>query len=137
MGMPQVPDRDHIPSIEEVVIQILESIALEELAMAHVINAEGEKMQALVRHMNECDVSCDYISNAFKNTNSTINSLIMKEWVMLSKLNTALEIYTKFDEGAHSPCKECVECERRRKKECEEYSKSKYDNYDKQRYKDK
>ncbi len=110
MGMPQVPKRDHLPSIEEVVIQILESVALEELAMAHIINAEGEKMQALVKQMDKSNVCSDCISGAFKNTNATINSLIMKEWIMLNKIKTALEIYTEF-EKEEKPCKCHGECD--------------------------
>ncbi len=112
MGMPQVPERDHLPSIGETVVQIMESVALEELAMAHIINAEGERMQALVRQMNSSCICCECISDAFKMTNATINSLIMKEWLMLSKINTALEIYTKFDQNepedkCHNNCEHC------------------------------
>ncbi len=108
MGMPQVPDRECLPSIEEVVIQILESVALEELAMAHIINAEGERMQVLVKQMEQCNVCSDCIADAFKNTNATINSLIMKEWVMINKLSTTLEIFNKFEkEKSHSSCKPC------------------------------
>ncbi len=132
MGMPQVPDRECMPSIEDVVIQILESVALEELAMAHVINAEGEKMQAMVRHMNEYDVCSDCVFDAFKNTNSTINSLIMKEWIMLNKINTALEIYNKF-EKKESETKACEET--KKVKGCEDNQKAKYDGYDTKRYK--
>ncbi len=115
MGMPQVPKRDKLPCIEDVVIQLLESVAIEELAMAHIINAEGEKMQALVKQMAHSDICCDCITDAFKQTNQTINSLIMKEWVMLNKINAAMDIYAKFDreEKPKPPChgqKKCGKC---------------------------
>ncbi len=121
MGMPQVPDRDNIPSIKEVIIQILESVALEELSMAHIINAEGEKMQALVAQIDECNVCCECISDAFKNTNTTISTLIMKEWMMLNKMTTALEIYNKFDKnnGGKKPArKSCKDYEDYEKPDC-------------------
>ncbi len=115
MGMPQVPERENLPDIEAVVIQILEAVALEELAMAHIINAEGEKLQALVKQLNQCDNFSDNILDAFKVTNTTINSLIMKEWIMLNKINTALEIYNKIDK--RRPSSDC-ESESRKPKKC-------------------
>ncbi len=121
MGMPQVPERESLPSIEEVVIQILESVAIEELAMAHIINAEGEKMQALVKQMSCERVCLSHITEVFSGTESTINSLIMKEWIMLGKIKTALDIYKNFkeDRKKEHECKSHDECER-----C--YEKNKY-----------
>ncbi len=95
MGMPEVPKRENLPNIEEVVVQILESIAIEELAIAHIMNAEGEKMQAIVKELNAVTLSSDWVSEAFKNTTTTLNTLIMKEWMMLNKMENALTIYQK------------------------------------------
>lgn len=51
MGMPKVPDIT--PRIdlrkEDVVNLLLVSIAMEELGLAHIINAEGEKIQAAIK----------------------------------------------------------------------------------------
>ena len=55
MSMPNFPD-DH-QSRENVINQILSSIAMEELGLSHIINAEGEKIQfvlgTLHKHKNE------------------------------------------------------------------------------------
>ncbi len=111
MGMPQVPERDCLPSMNEVVAQILESIALEELAMAHIMNAEGEKMQALVQMLHSGNICCDCIQSLFKSTNTTLNNLIMKEWIMFNKLNTALEVYQQCEESPYDPCRQpCPLC---------------------------
>ncbi len=107
MGMPEVPKRDKLPNIKEALIQILESVALEELAMAHIMNAEGEKMQAIIANINHHNVCDDCISEAFKSTNSTINNLIMKEWVMLNKISKAFDIYTKIEKDYHKPHPHC------------------------------
>ncbi len=115
MGMPHVPERDCLPSMEEVVIQILESVAIEELAMAHILNAEGERMQAIVAQMNKKSVCYGCISSAFNETKVTINSLIMKEWVMLNKIYATFDIYSKI-EGKSNDCtcrgqqKDCSSC---------------------------
>jgi len=46
MSMPKYPPQTSPPSRKQLVNDILESIALEELAVAHLINAEAEKIQA-------------------------------------------------------------------------------------------
>lgn len=47
MSAPEIPDRTQ----EEALTDLLESIALEEVALAHIINAEGEKIQAIAQMM--------------------------------------------------------------------------------------
>ena len=48
MSMPSYVDTIPVIDREAVINQILASIALEELALSHVINAEGEKIQYAV-----------------------------------------------------------------------------------------
>lgn len=51
MGMPTIPDiKPKIEiSIEETIELLLASIALEELSIAHIMNAEAEKIQEIVK----------------------------------------------------------------------------------------
>ena len=51
MGMPNIPDiKPKIEvSFEESVNLLLASIALEELSLAHIMNAEAEKIQEVVK----------------------------------------------------------------------------------------
>jgi hypothetical protein len=44
MGMPVIPDGDRDTAITD----IIKSVALQEAALAHILNAEGEKMQAII-----------------------------------------------------------------------------------------
>ena len=44
MSMPRFPNMDEL-TLEKAVNSILTSIAMEELALSHILNAEGEKIQ--------------------------------------------------------------------------------------------
>ncbi len=93
MGMPQVPKREHVPDICEVVVSLIEAVAIEELAIAHIINAEGEKLQEVIKRFGQCNISFEDLEKACGGTSAMINNLIMKEWILLSKMNSALSIY--------------------------------------------
>jgi hypothetical protein len=44
MAFPEIPPK----SVDESVADLIQSIALEEAALAHILNAEGEKLQKIV-----------------------------------------------------------------------------------------
>jgi hypothetical protein len=94
MGMPNVPDVD--PKItltrNEVINLLLSSVALEELGLAHIINAEGEKIQAII-HDDKCD---DDISESLllidRSVQTTLRDVIRKEILLGFKLEDILEL---------------------------------------------
>lgn len=92
MGMPEIPDGKNRPSLDETIIDLLESIALEEMSIAHIMNAEGEKLQAVVKRYNCKDVSYSDLHDSCTSVNSMLNTLIMKEWLLTTKLQTVLSI---------------------------------------------
>ncbi len=55
MSAPEIPEREQ----EEALTDLLESIALEETALAHILNAEGEKIQAIVSQIEEGQLTPD------------------------------------------------------------------------------
>ena len=110
MGMPQVPDGNNRPTLDQTIIALLESIALEELAIAHVLNAEGEKMQEIVRKYGCEEICYCQLEDGFKNVNSTIVNLIMKEWLLVTKMANVMELKDvlckeKKDCFKNDPCK--------------------------------
>lgn len=50
MSMPKYPDSRTYRPGKDIMKDLLESVALEELAIAHLINAEAEKIQAFTGH---------------------------------------------------------------------------------------
>ena len=87
MGMPQIPDGKNRPNMDEVIIDLLESIALEEMAISHILNAEGEKLQSVISSYKNNQTNICGLTKVTNNVNQTISNLIMKEWLLLSKFN--------------------------------------------------
>lgn len=94
MSMPQIPEEKYRPSLEETVIDLLESIALEEIAISHLINAEAEKNQAIIcKLFNDDSYSgLHELVKCGENTCKIIDSVIIKEWLLLKKMETTLKI---------------------------------------------
>jgi hypothetical protein len=93
MSMPTIPKEPHRPNLKEVTIDLLESIALEEIALSHIMNAEAEKIQAFV---GKC---CDFpthpdsheIIKFNKGVNQLLETIVMKEWLLLNKLESVID----------------------------------------------
>lgn len=94
MGMPTIPPQPHRPCLHQTKIDLLESIALEEIALSHILNAEAEKVQAFV---GDClsfptKPSNREIIALNQSVNQVVETVLMKEWLLLRKLQSVLEI---------------------------------------------
>ena len=87
MGMPQIPDGTNRPNAEEVFIDLLESIALEQIAISHILNAEGEKLQAVIESFKNNQTNLCDLDKLTLHLNQTIGDLILKDWLLLKKFN--------------------------------------------------
>ncbi|MEI5907248.1 hypothetical protein WAK64_09280 [Bacillus spongiae] len=96
MSMPTIPPEPHRPSKKEVVLDLLESIALEEIALSHILNAEAEKVQAFVGKCLDFPTkpNNEQIIAFNKSVGNVLETVIMKEWLLLRKLENVIE----FDE---------------------------------------
>jgi hypothetical protein len=103
MSMPTIPEEPHRPNEKEVIIDLLESIALEEIAIAHLLNAESEKIQAFVGKRQDFPTSPSNkdIIKFNKGVNRFLETIVMKEWLLLTKLENVLELVEKEDDKDH------------------------------------
>ena len=97
MSFPNIPNVT--PSItitrEQVISLLLASIAFEELGLAHIINAEAEKIQAVIGTLPESNVRATTISELLsvnQSVNQTLKTVIKKEMLLQFKLEDILEI---------------------------------------------
>lgn len=111
MSMPTIPKEPHRPDKKEVVIDLLESIALEEIALSHIMNAEAEKIQAFVGeclNFPTCPSNEDILMFN-KSAGRLLETVVMKEWLLLNKLQDVLEFASRLKsfKKHHDPHKKC------------------------------
>lgn len=88
MSMPTIPEERYRPTHDEVVIDLLKSIAMEETALAHLIEAEANKVRAFVGPGRNFPLNpsvpqiIKFNAQVFK----LIDVIVMKEWLLLRKL---------------------------------------------------
>ena len=124
MSMPQIPEHKHRPSCSCVRIDLLESIALEEISLSHLLNAEAEKIQAFVgEELNfPFCTSAHQVIEFSRISSDFMEKIIMKQWLLLNKLNKVMEIDCEQEEehcDHHKP-KPCNDCMRPMKRLCKD-----------------
>ncbi len=92
MGMPNIPDiKPKIEiTFEETITLLLSSIALEELSLAHIMNAEAEKIQEVVKAP-----SCNKLGDLLcidKSVERMMRDVIKKEMLLEFKFENILEL---------------------------------------------
>jgi hypothetical protein len=99
MSMPQIPEEEFRPSLCEVIVDLLESIALEEIALSHLMNAEAEKIQAFVG--KDLDFPTNPSNHSIikfnRNVNQFLEIVVMKEWLLLQKLEHVIDLNEELD----------------------------------------
>ena len=118
MSMPTIPKEPHRPNLKQVTIDLLESIALEEIALSHIMNAEAEKIQAFVGKC--CDFPTDPDSREIikfnKGVNQLLKTIVMKEWLLLNKLESVIDFV---DEKICFPKKRIHKCKSKCDHDCD------------------
>ena len=93
MGEPDVPERTQ----EEALTDLLTSIALEETALAHIINAEGEKIQAIAQLLEDGEIEPDEAIELQKEVGKMMRNPIKKQILLQFKLEDVLDFKEKLE----------------------------------------
>jgi len=94
MSMPKFPNPDCILTREQAINAILTSIALEETALSHIINAEGEKIQYALQ--NSCCKNCCDNMEIILEVNESVSCIIEQITDMQLILKSKLRLAAKF-----------------------------------------
>ena len=97
MSFPNIPNVDPTINLsrEEVINLLLASIAFEELGLAHIINAEAEKIQAAVGTLPNIELTATTISELLdvnQSVNRTLKTALKTQMLLQFKLEDVLDI---------------------------------------------
>ena len=87
MSMPVLPEPNKSLTKQDALNMILSSIALEETALSHIINAEGEKIQ----HILKTSCSNTEILAVNKSVDNLLETIMQNQIILKSKMESALE----------------------------------------------
>lgn len=106
MSMPEFPVPNPEMTQEQALHMILSSIAMEELALSHVINAEGEKIQyALGSHGNtSCPADMADILAVNQSVTSLLEMVMQNQLLLKNKMEKVLEHLPKPPAPPVPPC---------------------------------
>ena len=103
MSMPEFPRREDILSRDDAINAILTSIATEEAALSHIINAEGEKLQYALA---QC-ADLDKIVDVNKSISSVLETITDLQFILKNKMRIAEKFLA---EPAKKCCCKCSCC---------------------------
>lgn len=103
MGMPNIPDIG--PAIDlkrkDVINLLLASIGLEELGLAHILNAEGEKIQCITGGEEGTCGSLEDLLAINSSVNRTIQTVIKNQMLLQFKFENILDLIDGMDDHGH------------------------------------
>ncbi|MEK0317679.1 hypothetical protein [Cohnella sp. 56] len=104
--MPRIPEEPFRPSKEQVVVDLLKSVALEETAIAHLLHAEADKWKAMIAASasgTECRRE-QILERSGEQAVKLLDVVIMKEWLLLRKMEAAMDFYRQNRVRGADPC---------------------------------
>ncbi|ONI43887.1 hypothetical protein AN641_06410 [Candidatus Epulonipiscioides gigas] len=107
MSMPSIPNLE--PSIkinqEEALNVILTSIAMQELSLSHIVNAEGEKIQFALGTLHEGDqaLSFDEILKVNQSANRMLRDVIKNQMLLSMKMEDTASLLIQLQSSASAP----------------------------------
>lgn len=110
MSMPMFPPVDSDLTREQALNMILASIAMEELALSHILNAEGEKLQYVLAraHRKECRDTKEILA-VNDSVTALLEGVLQNQMLLKGKMEKVLAVLPK---PCEPPCPEpdCEPC---------------------------
>lgn len=92
MSMPNFPSISEELTRDKALDMILASIAMEELGLSHIINAEGEKIQYIIKKLGEeCDPSSDELLAVNASVESLLQTITEAQVILRGKMQSVLD----------------------------------------------
>ncbi len=104
MSMPSIPDLSPTVTIsrDDALNVILSSIGMEELSMAHIVNAEAEKIQfalGTLETANGTAASLDEIMEINKSSNKMLRDVIKNQMLIGMKMEDVVSLASQTEEA--------------------------------------
>lgn len=93
MGMPVITPGNG--TCEEAVTSLIESVAMQENALSHILNAEGEKMQAIIAMEN---ITAEQLLNMNRSADQMVSAVARLELILQAKVELASQ-FCELSEG--------------------------------------
>ena len=99
MSMPTFPETPDL-TLEDSVIQIISSIAMEELALSHILNAEGEKLQFVLGTLQNgltplTPPTLEEVLEVNESVRDMLSTVSMNQMFLLGKMSAAMNAYSR------------------------------------------
>ena len=110
MGMPTITLEPI--SRDDAINNLIASIALQEAALSHILNANGEKLQVAIKLVTESDtLSLPDLIAANQSVKELVRTVAEIENILREKLRTVLEFLREDNpDGACCDCCNCDDC---------------------------
>ena len=97
MSMPQFPAVPPDFTIDDGITQIITSIAMEEIALSHILNAEGEKIQYILGTLEgaapPAPPTIDQVLEINESVKDMLNQVSFSQMFLMGKMKTALNTF--------------------------------------------
>lgn len=105
MSLPNIPNITPLISLNrcDTINLLLSSIALEEIGLSHILNAEGEKLQAFLKCAPKC--LSDFL-DINESVNKTLRTVVKSQILLEFKLEDVVEL----DRKTHCKDECCSDC---------------------------
>ncbi|NLG25987.1 MAG: hypothetical protein GX558_11560 [Clostridiales bacterium] len=114
MSLPELPTPNPDLTQEQALAMILSSIAMEEVALSHILNAEGEKIQHILKHMpcGQCPADVQDILAVNKSVTSLLEMILQNQMILKGKMERVLEHLPRPPRPPEPPCAPKPPCDR-------------------------